>query len=112
MDNPQTPGRSATSATTSGVPEACDERMDHRLEFWRGVADLFGVSDNAVDEALVALDPLTVFDRLLPGRSAEECSEVMWALGEFERQSNAAQSNAAHPNATTGCGAGVCDPAA
>ena len=84
MDNPP------TTATTSWVPEASDDRMDYRLEFWRGVADMFGVSDSAVDEALVELDPLTIFDRLLPGRSAEECSEVMWALGEFERQSNAA----------------------
>ena len=106
MDNPP------TTATTSCVPEASDGRMDYRLEFWRGVADMFGVSDSAVDEALVELDPLTIFDRLLPGRSAEECSEVMWALGEFERESNAAQSNAARPNATTGCDAGACDPAA
>src|SRR6187549_2085273 len=103
---------SPTSATTSGVPEACDDPVDYRLEFWRGVADMFGVSDSAVDEALVELDPLTIFDRLLPGRSAEECSEVMWALGEFERQSNAAQLNAARENATTGCDAGACDPAA
>ena len=106
MDNPP------TTATTSWVPEASDDRMDHRLEFWRGVADMFGVRDSAVDDALVELDPLTIFDRLLPGRSAEECSEVMWALGEFERQSNAAQSNAARENATSGCGDGVCHPAA
>ena len=111
MDNPP------TTATSRWVPEASDGRMDYRLEFWRGVADMFGVSDSAVDEALVELDPLTIFDRLLPGRSAEECSEVMWALGEFERQSitaqsNTAQSNAARENATTGCDAGACDPAA
>jgi len=106
MDNPP------TTATTSWVPGASDERMDYRLEFWRGVADMFGVSDSAVDEALVELDPLTIFNRLLPGRSAEECSEVMWALGEFERQSITAQSNAARENATTGCDAGACDPAA
>ena len=111
MNYPPT-GNPPTTATTSCVSDASEDRVDYRLEFWRGVADMFGVSDSAVDEALVALDPLTVFDRLLPGRSAEECSEVMWALGEFERQSNAAQSNAARENATTGCGAGVCHPAA
>ena len=106
MDNPP------TTATTSCVSDASEDRVDYRLEFWRGVADMFGVSDSTVDEALVKLDPLTIFDRLLPGRSAEECSEVMWALGEFERQSNAAQSNTARENATTGCDAGACDPAA
>ncbi len=47
MDNPP------TTATTSGAPEAFDDRVDYRLEFWRGVADMFGVSDSAVDEALV-----------------------------------------------------------
>ena len=101
MNNPP------TTATTSGVPEAFDDGVDYRLEFWRGVADMFGVSDSAVDEALVELEPLTIFDLLLPGRSAEECSEVMWALGEFERQSNSAR-----PNATTCCDAGVGHPAA
>jgi len=100
------------TATTAGpVPGAFDPGMQGRLEFWRGVADTFGVSDSAVDEALVRLAPLTVVDVLLPGRSEEERSEVMWALGEFERRSHGAdQHSTTHPCAAA-C-AGDCRPAA
>ena len=102
MKRPQNP---ATS--TSSLPEAFDDRSDDRLEFWRGVADTFGVSDRAVDEALVGLEPLTVVDLLLPGRSAEERSEVMWALGEFLRRSDTADTSS-----TSSCCAGSCHTAA
>jgi len=85
---------------------ALDHRTDGRFEFWRSVADTFGVDVSAVDEKLVALEPLTVVDLLLPGLSDEERSEVMWALGESERRSNAA-------DATSTCAcACVCHPAA
>ena len=87
--------------------EAFDDRLDDRLEFWRGVADTFGVSDSAVDEALVGLEPLAIVDRLLPGRSAEERSEVMWALGEFLSRSDAADTSS-----TSCCRTGACHTAA
>ena len=104
MNKPLTP---ATSTSTSLLPATFDDRLDDRLEFWRGVADAFGVSDGAVDEALVRLEPLTVVDLLLPGRSAEERSEVMWALGEFLRRSDAADTSS-----TSCCGAAACHSAA
>jgi hypothetical protein len=101
-----------TTTTPSAVPEAFDRRTDERLEFWRQVAETFGISDAAVDEALVGLEPLTVFDLLLPGRSDEERSEVMWALGEFERRSQAADQNTAVDACAGVACAGVCQPAA
>ncbi len=95
-----------TTAMTGSMSGALDHRTDGPLEFWRSVADTFGVDVSAVDEKLVALEPLTVVDLLLPGLSDEERSEVMWALGEFERRSNAA-------DATSTCAcACVCHPAA
>ena len=104
MKKPQT---TDTRTATSSLPEAFDDRLDDRLEFWRGVADTFGVSDRAVDETLVGLEPLTIVDLLLPGRSAEERSEVMWALGEFVRRSDQAD-----VSSTSCCAAGVCHTAA
>jgi hypothetical protein len=99
--------KSPTTAATSLRHEPLDHVTDDQLEFWRSVTDTFGVGFGAVDEALIGLEPLTVLDLLLPGRSAEERSEVMWALGEFERRSRAAGPSSA-PRACVS----VCHPAA
>ena len=44
-----------TTAMTGSMSGALDHRTDGRFEFWRSVADTFGVDVTAVDEKLVAL---------------------------------------------------------
>ena len=77
--------RSANLAT-GPAPTRTDKAIDPRLDFWNSAAEILGIDPNQLDCVDTDVDPLLLIDLVLPASSSEERSELLWALGEFERR--------------------------
>jgi len=77
---------SCTDLAVAAAPTEADESIDPRLDFWRSAVDLLGADPNQLERIDLTLDPLLIIEIVLPASSAEQRSELLWALGELERR--------------------------
>ena len=63
-----------------------DSSTDPRMDFWRSAVGSLGADPDQLERIDLGLDPLLIIGLVLPATSAEERSELLWALGEFERR--------------------------